>query len=113
MRHGIPKPITYRGVRYPSHQALAKAYGISYGMAQARLKRGQPLDMPYCGGSPKGREKGHHRRRHLPDADGCGKGTRYERRRAMETPAQRAGSPRAAQACAKALHAGRQEISRH
>lgn len=54
MRHGIPKPIIYRGVRYPSHQALAKAYGISYGMAQARLKRGQPLDMPYCGGSPKG-----------------------------------------------------------
>ena len=57
MRHGIPKPITYRGVRYPSHQALAKAYGISYGMAQARLKRGQPLDMPYCGGSPKGGKK--------------------------------------------------------
>jgi len=57
VRHGIPKPITYRGVRYPSHQALAKAYGISYGMAQARLKRGQPLDMPYCGGSPKGGKK--------------------------------------------------------
>ena len=57
MRHGIPKPITYRGVRYPSHQALAKAYGIGYEMAQARLKRGQPLDMPYCGGSPKGGKK--------------------------------------------------------
>ena len=26
-------------------------------MAQARLKRGQPLDMPYCGGSPKGGKK--------------------------------------------------------
>ena len=57
MRHGIPKPITYRGVRYPSHQALAKAYGIGYEMAQARLKRGQSLDMPYCGGSPKGGKK--------------------------------------------------------
>ena len=57
MRHGISKPITYRGVRYPSHRALAEAYGISYEMAQARLRRGQPLDMPYCGGSPKGGKK--------------------------------------------------------
>ena len=57
MRHGIPKPITYRGVRYPSHQALAEAYGIGYEMAQTRLRRGLPLDMPYCGGSPKGGKK--------------------------------------------------------
>ena len=57
MRHGISKPITYRGVRYPSHRALAEAYGIGYEMAQARLRRGQPLDMPYCGGSPKGGKK--------------------------------------------------------
>lgn len=57
MRHGIPKPIIYRGVRYPSHQALAEAYGIGYEMAQTRLRRGQPLDMPYCGGSLKGGKK--------------------------------------------------------
>ena len=53
----VAKPVTYAGKEYPSIAALAKAYGISYGMAQARLKRGQPLDMPYCGGSPKGGKK--------------------------------------------------------
>ena len=57
MRHGTPKPIIYRGVRYPSHQALAEAYGIGYEMAQTRLRRGLPLDMPYCGGSTKGGKK--------------------------------------------------------
>ena len=84
MRHGISKPITYRGVRYPSHRALAEAYGISYEMAQARLRRGQPLDMPYCGGSPKGGKKGHHRRHHLSDHDRRGKGSRCQRLDGLE-----------------------------
>ena len=40
------KPVTYAGKEYPSHQALAKAYGLGYKTCFARLRDGVPLDAP-------------------------------------------------------------------